>query len=111
MPTRFGTGLDLAFRDANLWIGAVTARAESRTGFFLMLRGQGNASRQISIETPEQALTARWWDGSKLQWWTLEGQIGYRVTPNLAALVGLRRDQLSVGLTNPRDGFLAILCG
>ena len=97
-----GANMDLAFRDANVWIGSVGVRADSGSGFFLALRGQGNASRMIDIQTPEEPFGATDWDGSKLQWWELEGSIGYKVRPWWSALVGLRRDQLSVGLTNPR---------
>ncbi len=98
-----GLDLDLSFKGANVWIGSVGVRADSCSGFFLALRGQGAASRNIRIRTPAEPTGAVRWDGPKLQWWALDGHIGYRVRPNCAALVGLRRDQLSVGLTNPRD--------
>ncbi|MDQ7782038.1 MAG: hypothetical protein RDU20_04115 [Desulfomonilaceae bacterium] len=103
LPTPFFTNLDLSFRDANVWIGALGARFESSSGVLIALKAQANASRRIGIETAEQAFDARNWDGSKLQWWTLEGDLGYRISSSLSALVGLRRDQMSVGLTNPRD--------
>ncbi len=37
--------IDLAFRDANVWVGSVEARVDSCSGFFLALKGEGNASR------------------------------------------------------------------
>ena len=103
MGAPFGMSLDLAFRDANVLIGSVGARAESCSGLFLAFRGQGNASRQIDIRTSRAPFDARRWDGSDLQWWALDADIGYRVASCWSALVGLRRDQLSVGLTHPKD--------
>ncbi len=102
LPARIWNNLDLSVRGAKVWIGSLGVRADSSSGFFLALRGQGTASRNIAIQTSEEPFGAASWDGPKLQWWTLEGSMGYKVSSNCAALVGLRRDQLSVGLTNPR---------
>jgi hypothetical protein len=111
--------LNLAFKNVVVPIGSLQVRAQASSGLFVALRLQGNAPRDIAINTPDAplgggpdfnlaTLTLSWvnprkWDGANLQWWMLEGDIGCRVSPHLSALAGLRRDKLSVGLTNPRD--------
>jgi len=105
------TNLALSFKNVNVPIGSVEARIESCTGLFLALRLQGSAARDIDIRTPEAPLgeftlgesDPRLWDGRNFQWWTLDNDIGYRITPCCSALAGLRRDKLSVDLTNPKD--------
>jgi hypothetical protein len=111
--------LNLAFKNVVVPMGSLQARAEASSGLFIALRLQGNAPRDMAIDTPEaplgggpdfhpSTLTLTWvnprkWDGANLQWWMLETSIGCRVSPHLSALAGLRRDKLSVVLTNPRD--------
>ncbi len=104
----FSTALDLSFKDANMWIGSLGVTAECSSGLFFALKAQGNAKRRIAIDTPENFLNERiLWDGEGLEWWSVEGSAGYWFTPNFSLLAGLRRDHLSVKLTNPRfsDGF------
>lgn len=103
MRPPYGADLELSFNDANLAIGSVEARAESCRGFFLALRGQGSATRNIGVDTSQELLDARHWDGSELKWWTLEGYTGFRIMPCWSALVGLRREEVSVGLTKPKN--------
>jgi hypothetical protein len=118
IPSQFPTQLDLSLADANVAIGSIEARAESRSGIFLAVRLQGNAPRDLGVQTADAPLgnykwdpltyTMHWtqpekWDGSNFQWWTLDNDIGYRVTPSWSLFMGLRRDQLFVGLNNPRD--------
>lgn len=113
------TGLDFSLTDANVPMGSVEIRAESCSGFFLASRLQANAPRDVGVKTSEAplggdvtfdatTLTIGWvsprrWDGSNFQWWTLDTDLGYRVTPCWSVLAGLRRDKLTVGLVNPRD--------
>lgn len=100
------SGLDLSFKDANMWIGSLGVTADWASGFFLSLKAQGNAKRRITIDTPETVIYDKvQWDGTGLEWWTLEGSAGYRFSPGVSVLAGLRRDHLSVKMTNPRDEF------
>ncbi len=100
--------LELSLKNGNVAIGSVEARAESRTGFSLLFRGQGIASKKLSISTPDEMFVARNWDGSDPEWWTVEGNIGYRITPTWSALVGLRRERLSMSLAHPQPTGLPV---
>jgi hypothetical protein len=92
--------LDLAFTDASVAMGSFEAREDSCSGLFLAFRGQANLPRNIGIQTPQEWYPVRNWEGSKVQWWTLEGYTGFRVTPCWSALLGLRREELSVSFTH-----------
>jgi hypothetical protein len=103
---RAGT-LDLQFQDSNTWVGSVGIVADCPSGFSLAIKGQANARRNITVAEPTELQLAGtgnvFWDGNHMEWWTLEGAVGYRVRDNWSFLVGLRREHLTVGLTNPRD--------
>jgi hypothetical protein len=114
----FPTALKLTLPGSNLPMGSIEARAESCAGLFLAAKLQGNVPKRVAIKTPEAPLgdmsdfqprstpnlvSPESWDGSKFQWWTIDTDLGYRVTPFWSVLLGLRRDDLSVTLVNPRD--------
>jgi len=101
--------LDLSLINTNVAIGSLEARAESFTGLFLLFRGQGITSTELSIATPDEMFLARNWRGSEPQWWTVEGSIGYKITPRWSALVGVRRESLSMSLTHPSPTDLPVL--
>jgi hypothetical protein len=100
--------LDLQLQDAYLWVGSVGAVAAFPSGLSLALKGQTNAKRDVTIYEPEEFYfigeQGVFWTGSKLEWWAIEGRLTYRLTDGCSFLAGLRRDQLSVNLRDPRDG-------
>ncbi len=100
--------LELSFKGANMAIGSVQASAESSCGLFFSVRGQGNVQRDIVIETQQELLFAKDWKGSGFQWWTLEGNLGFRLTPCWSLLFGVRRENLSVGLNDPKPDAVPI---
>jgi hypothetical protein len=103
IPAPFATTLDLSFRNANVAIGSVGASLESNMGLFLALRAAANAKRHIIVNTPESLFGPVTWDGQSMQWWMLDGYAGYRFTSCWSILGGLRRDKVTVGLTDPVD--------
>lgn len=103
IPFPFATTLDLSFRNANVAIGSVGASVESNMGLFLALRAAANAKRHIIVDTPESLFGPVKWDGQSMQWWMLDGYAGYRFTSCWSILGGLRRDKITVGLTDPVD--------
>ncbi len=104
--------LDLQFQDAGLWVGGVGLQVDcpGRLGF--AVKGWGNAKKNISVAAREEPYFSSFetvmWTGSKLQWWTLEGSVHYRASAAWSVSAGLRRDHLSVNLTNPRSKFGAL---
>lgn len=114
----FPTALKLTLPGANVPMGSIEAKAESCSGFFLVVRIQGNAPKDVAAETPEAPVgdmtnfqtrsapnfvSPRSWDDAKFQWWTIDTDLGYRVTPFWSLFLGIRREKLSVTLLNPRD--------
>jgi hypothetical protein len=103
------TNLCLSFTDSNVPIGSIEAGVGFPSGLFLSSRFQGSGARSVGVESREapaplsQGVQPSTWDGSGFQWWTLDNVIGYRITPYISTVVGLRWDKLSMNLTNPKD--------
>lgn len=101
--------LDLVFQDADVWVGAASLTAEFPMGLSLTIMGQANAKRTITVFTPQEVQTAGTatpgvsWTGGQLQWWTLEGIAAYKPGSDWSILCGLRREHLTVTMTDPRD--------
>lgn len=97
--------LDLAVRNGNLWCGALDVVADLPSGLSVGVKGQVNARNNANayesqeyVEGSEQGVH---WRAEKLQWWTLDGRLMYKVKPGLAAGIGLRYEQLSFNLQDP----------
>ena len=99
---------DLNLLDAGVWVGSVGLDARLPSGLFLTLRGDRSATKNISVRTGENF---PWWDvpapytwgGSGLQWWDVDGMVGYAVSRDWSVLGGVRYDYLTVRLANPID--------
>ncbi len=97
--------LSLQLKDANVWVGGLALTGYFPSGLSLNVKGQANAKRRAKVFTPEDSqgqTLGVWWDGNRLQWWTIDANVGYPVRNDWSVVAGLRREQLSVGLVNPR---------
>jgi hypothetical protein len=105
----YSTTLDLKFRDANVWVGALSATAEFPSGLAFTIAGQANAKRNILVYEQEEfvlgATEGVTWTGSQLEWWTIDGRAMYPLNADYSMVIGLRRDHLTVNLDDPRDGY------
>jgi hypothetical protein len=108
LPVSFLPNMEFSFKGADMAVGSVQASAESCSGFSFSVRSQGNVQRDIGIDTQREMFLAKDWDGSGFQWWTLEGNIGFRLTPCWSVLLGVRREEQSVRLTNPKPATLPL---
>jgi hypothetical protein len=108
LPVAFLPNLEFSFRGADMAIGSIQASAESCCGLSFSARGQANVQRDIGIDTQREILLAKDWEGSGFQWWTLEGNLGFRLTTCWSVLLGVRREEQSLRLTDPQPTALPI---
>jgi len=99
--------LDFKLENANLWVGALVIDAKLSPYWSLFLNLEGNASRNVTIGT-SQSLNLYGhrpfeWDGSKFQWWQIDAGLGYRFLSSFSFILGVRWDNTSLSLSNPRD--------
>ena len=115
IPFDFGSlirPIDLQILDANLWTGAVLLEVDVTSGVRLFFIGQGNSQRNATVIASPDPLFVPFdveWTGSKVEWWAVEGGLTYSLLNDVNLLIGLRRDHLSIGLTDPRLGVFAIV--
>ena len=71
------------------------------------MKVDGNASKNIRVVTGEN-MPYWWgnaapydWSGSGLQWWDVDGMVGYTFCKDWSAVVGVRYDKLTVSLADP----------
>ena len=100
--------LDLSFRDAGVWVGSIGFDARLLSTFFVSLRADGNATKNIEVFTAENFRyygnpNPYTWRGSQLQWWDIDGMAGYDFCKDWSVVAGLRYDKLTVGLRDPVD--------
>jgi hypothetical protein len=114
----FPTGINMVLINPMLPVGFIQAKAESISGAFIELGFKANVPRDVRVNTPDAPLAdltdfqlrtamnmvgPRTWDGGEFQWWALDADLGYRYTPALSFMAGIRRDSQSVSLVNPRS--------
>lgn len=100
--------LDLSFRNASVWMGSIGFEALTVSRLFLSLRADGNATKNIDVITGQNfpwfaRPTPFTWNGSQVQWWDVDGMVGYSFFKDWSVVVGLRYDYLTVGMGNPVD--------
>jgi hypothetical protein len=108
-PVAFLPNLELAFKRTDMAVGSIEANAKSCCGLSFSVKGQGNVQLEIGVDTQQEILHAKDWEGSGFQWWTLEGNFGFRLTPCWSVLLGLRREEQSLRLTDPKPTILPIV--
>lgn len=97
--------LSLQLKDANVWVGGIGFTAFFPSSATLSIVGKANAQRNVEVFTPLDSQGQNLgvvWTGKRLQWWTIDANVGYPVSDSWSALAGVRREQVSVGLVNPR---------
>jgi len=111
------TSIGLKVRDTLLVAGSVGFDTHLGPGFIFTLVGAGNALRVFDAETnpdiiwrpasglPEGTVH---WNGTKLQWWAVDGSLAYRCCKGVSAVFGLRWDRLSFSLKKPSFNGLLI---
>jgi len=99
--------LDLKFQDAGTWVGTIGIDTRLLSNWFLTMKVDGNASKNIRVVTGEN-MPYWWgnaapydWSGSGLQWWDVDGMVGYTFCKDWSAVVGVRYDKLTVSLADP----------
>lgn len=104
-PLAWPSTLDLELRKADLWLVALEADVDFPSGLTFGLKAQTNFrknasayERQEYVEGGTQGVN---WTASNLQWWTIDGRLMYRFSPDFSVAAGLRRENLSFNLTNP----------
>jgi hypothetical protein len=103
--------LDLSLKDANMWVGAVRLDAELWRRWFLFVSGEGNARQNATLFTYDEptqyygltTFVPYKWTGTQLEWWSVDGGIGYRFCPGVALVAGSRWDRLSLVPSDPTD--------
>jgi hypothetical protein len=110
------TGLDLKLNNANVWVGFLGLDTWFTPNLNLFLQLGGNAKRGITastayikVTTPGPNRFPSEWTGSNLQWWMIDGRVGYRFVRSGLFCLGWKWDQLMADLTNPRDNNGALL--
>lgn len=103
----FPSTLDLQLKDANLWIGSLSAAFYFPSALSFELIARANAKKDVNVQENEeyvfggeQGVT---WTGSPFERWMAEGRFNYRFSTVCSALVGLRRDHIAISLRDPRD--------
>jgi hypothetical protein len=99
---------DLQFRDARVWVGSIGFDTLLPANLIFALRADANASKNINVFTGE---TFTWWGrpnpynwtGTQLQWWNIDGMVGYIFYREWSVVAGVRYDHLTVGLADPVD--------
>ena len=103
--------VDLSLKDAAEWMGSIGFDSSLASKFLFSLRADGNATKNIRVftgqdfqffQSPDSPLPYDW-SGSQLQWWDIDGIVGYSFIRDWAILLGLRYDKLTVGLSDPVD--------
>jgi len=103
--------LDLSLKNGNMWIGAVRLDAELWRSWFLFASGEGNARQNVTLFTYDEpthyygltTFAPYKWTGTQVEWWSVDGGIGYRFCPGAGLLVGSRWDRLSLVPSDPSD--------
>ena len=101
-------GLDLSIQDANVWIGSAGVEIIVSPLLSVFMRVDGNLQRTVNVRTsefpsPPSGPIPYNWDGTRLEWWDIEGSAAYRIAGNLRVVGGFRLDHLSLALGDPRD--------
>jgi hypothetical protein len=97
--------VDFDMKKETLWVGAIESQVQLPRNFSMFLNGEGSVPKTVAVtmgQDPFQQLMVLW-DGSKTQWWETEGGILYNFLSDYYFIIGLRFDQLSLKLDNPRD--------
>jgi hypothetical protein len=115
-PFDVSSPIDLKLEDANLWVGEAVVDLQYDNSWFIELKGSGTAVRNIEVTTRKNPALPFFtseiepieWTGSRLEWWNIEGNVGYRTAYDFSLFAGLKRDRLSLALNDPRVGGEAV---
>ncbi len=106
-PIAYYGSVDLSFQDAGVWVGSVGFDAHLLSTLFVSLRADANARKNISVVEGEDykwnGPTPYNWSGSQLQWWDIDGMVGYTFYRDWSVVAGVRYEKLTVGLRNAVD--------
>jgi hypothetical protein len=108
---------DVKIADSSMWIGALCVDVRLSPTISLFFRGEANAPKNILVTTSQDPLAGfAWvtetlqtaadpikWTGSRLEVWSIDGGLIYRLRSDVALIGGLRRQHLSLRLDDPTD--------
>jgi hypothetical protein len=107
--------VEFDMKNETLWVGAVEFQVQLPRNFSVFLNGEGSAQKAVTVPMVQDPFATYsipfngdpagmvLWNGSKTQWWEVEGGILYNFFSDYYFIVGLRFDQLSLYLNDPRD--------
>ena len=107
--------VEFDMKNETLWVGAVEFQVQLPRKFSVFLNGEGSAQKAVTVTMVQDPFATYsipfngepaglvLWNGSKTQWWEVEGGILYNFFSDYYFIVGLRFDQLSLYLNDPRD--------
>ncbi|AFM22931.1 hypothetical protein [Desulfomonile tiedjei] len=100
------SGLDFSLKNAGVWVGGVGV--DLRQGpFSLFVNAEGNAGRSVRVYTPSDPFWAGMepveWNGSRLEWWNINGGASYEFINNAAFVGGFKAEHLSLRLSDAVD--------
>lgn len=98
--------LDFSVKNAGVWVGGVGVDLR-RGPFSLFINAEGNAGRSVRVNTPSDPFWAGMdpveWNGSRLEWWNINGGASYSFTGSAAFVGGLKAEHLSLRLSDAVD--------
>ncbi len=98
--------LDFSVKNAGVWVGGIGVDVH-RGPFSLFINAEGNAGRSVRVNTPSDPFWAGMdpveWNGSRLEWWNVNGGASYSFTGSAAFVGGLKAEHLSLRLSDAVD--------
>ncbi|MHB8204324.1 MAG: hypothetical protein ACYDHG_11565 [Desulfomonilaceae bacterium] len=107
----FPSPVQFDLKKQTLWVGAIENEVQLPQKFSLFLNGEGSAQKAVPVTMAQDPFYGDSayppdpvvWNGSKTQWWEIEGGLLYNFTSSFSFILGLRFDQLSLQLNDPID--------
>ena len=107
--------LDFKLQDAGVWVGEVGLDTMTSRGLLFSLSALGSAQKNVSVKMPENpfgnfglpqlTVNPLNWNGSQFQYWSIDGNIGWKIWSDVGIIGGVRFDKVSTDLRDPVDQF------
>ncbi|MDA8307265.1 MAG: hypothetical protein M0Z81_10600 [Deltaproteobacteria bacterium] len=93
----------------DFWIGGLDTELTVNKNYGIFLNGETVIPKGVGMDTPSEPFwggeSSVHWQGSGLQWYSLETGIDYHFRPQVSFLGGVRWSPFSLDLGNPVDGY------
>lgn len=98
--------LDLGLRDSGVWVGGIDLNGQVGR-FSVFVSGEANVPKDIRLEAEQEpfyaGLSRVQWQGSRFEWYSLDGRVSFEIRPEVWLGAGLKTQHWSVKLTGPSD--------